>query len=918
MIVTDLPFRGARLGCVDENTLIDLLEGRLPPERLAEVEDHVDGCRECRVFMAETARAMAPEPAVAGGPSASSDVLGRGSSIGRYIILDVVGMGAMGVVYSAYDPELDRKIALKLLRADPALDSASSQGRLLREAQAIARLSHPNVIAIHDAGIAGEQAFVAMEFVEGRTLREWLREEPRSWRAVIQMFLRAGAGLAAAHAAGLVHRDFKPDNVLVGWDGSVRVTDFGLARALDAPAAVAPEEFRSPARGAGETQTGALLGTPAYMAPEQIEGKTADARSDIFSFCVALFEALHGHRPFAGDSLPELLAAIVQGRIREPARARAFPWIRHIVLRGLRAAPEERYPSMDALVEALTSYRSRHWVYRLVAAGVVVLIAALGATYAAGAFESESPCQGGERQLAGIWDAAERETARRSFLATRVPYAEDTWKRVDAALETYRRDWAAMYDQACQDAREGAEASGELIELRGACLDERLKELSALCKLFAAADARTMRGAVQATRALGDLAACADAPSLRAKVKLPRDAALRARVDAVRSEIAAAKEMRDAGQLGPGLSRGLQAVVSARAAGYRPAIAEALLALGRLQEVNGNLKAAYESLTQAAWEAEAGGHDAVVAEAAVRLLYVAGYRHVRRAEVDVWSRLASAALERIGGDRRLEALRLHNVGAAYSEEGKYEQALDVQERALVLWEKRPSPNLRWAARTHSSVGVSLMRLGRYAEAERHFRSSLGLLEDMLGPGHPTLNAPLSNLGILHRWKGRFDEALQYHQRAYALLQAALGREGFEVAIPLHNIAEVHLSQGRYREALSEFMAALATVMRKASTHPYVPRHATGVGEAYLGLGEPARAVVFLEKALAALQSQPSDAAELARTRFALARALWDLRRDRSRARGLAESARDSFAALQAVPIHRRALADVQAWLAAHR
>ncbi len=226
----------------------------------------------------------------------SAEALERGAAVGRYVILDRIGAGGMGVVYAAYDPELDRRVALKLLRTDRF--AAPGHLRLLREAKALARLTHPNVVAVHDAGTFGDQVFVAMELVEGETLRQWLEAGARSWREVLDRLLAAGRGLAAAHAAGLVHRDFKPENVLLGRDGRVRVVDFGLAKAL----ADAAEEPAAPDSG-GElasplTEWGAVLGTPAYMAPEQIRGIAADARSDQFSFCVALYEALYGERPF--------------------------------------------------------------------------------------------------------------------------------------------------------------------------------------------------------------------------------------------------------------------------------------------------------------------------------------------------------------------------------------------------------------------------------------------------------------------------------------------------------------------------------------------------------------------------------------------------------------------------------------------
>src|SRR5262245_41903110 len=301
---------------------------------------------------------------MAGGPgsgAATPEQLSKGASLGRYVVLGLIGRGGMGEVYAAYDPELDRKIAIKLLKvrggagADAAA-AADGRQRLLREAQAIARLSNPNVVVVHDVGTFGESVFIAMEFVDGHTLGYWLQAATRDWREVLNVYLAAGRGLVAAHAAGLVHRDFKPENVMITTTGEVRVMDFGLAReqrenlpALarqkataagkraaaiaetidladpDATAKLAPGgAIATPGSPSGGylqmklTQTGAVLGTPAYMAPEQFAGEDSDARTDQFSFSVALWEALYGRRPFAGNNAVELMANVVAGALREP------------------------------------------------------------------------------------------------------------------------------------------------------------------------------------------------------------------------------------------------------------------------------------------------------------------------------------------------------------------------------------------------------------------------------------------------------------------------------------------------------------------------------------------------------------------------------------------------------------------------
>jgi formylglycine-generating enzyme required for sulfatase activity len=299
------------------------------------------------------------------GDEADEDVLAKGTSVGRYLVLDRLGAGAMGVVYAAYDPELDRKIALKLLSRQEGRggDKARRQERLVREAKAIAKLSHPNVVGIFDVGVHEGQVFMAMEYLGGGTLRDWMNAKKRQWREIVKMFIQVGQGLAAAHAEGLIHRDFKPDNVLLDKTGTPKVADFGLVRLRSAALGVATAEAAEPLAPdlpidqtalAPLTRTGALAGTPAYMAPEQFLGKPIDARTDQFAFCVALFEGLYGARPFAGDTVIVLANAVAKGRMTDPPKDSDVPgWIRRHVQRGLAPDPAQRHEGFEGLLAAL-------------------------------------------------------------------------------------------------------------------------------------------------------------------------------------------------------------------------------------------------------------------------------------------------------------------------------------------------------------------------------------------------------------------------------------------------------------------------------------------------------------------------------------------------------------------------------------
>jgi serine/threonine protein kinase len=349
-----------------------LLEGRLPPPAVSDAARHIDRCISCRAVFTDVVRGFdaregglmcrveggARSTLRCPGEAGSTRIrpLSSGSVVGRYVALESIGAGSMGVVYRAHDPRLGRCVALKLVRTDAgATPSRTAQARLLREAQALARVSHPNVIAIYDVGTCDGGAFLAMELVEGGTLADWLRS-PRSWRDIVGMFRSAGEGLAAAHAAGLVHRDFKPANVLVGKDGRARVTDFGLVCAVG-DLATHQAAFRDAGPDhllASMTRTGTLIGTPAYMAPEQMRGGKADARSDVFSFCVALYEALYGERPFQGATLGEVSRAMTRGAIRPAPRGTKVPgWLRAILVGALQADPDQRLGGLPELLGAI-------------------------------------------------------------------------------------------------------------------------------------------------------------------------------------------------------------------------------------------------------------------------------------------------------------------------------------------------------------------------------------------------------------------------------------------------------------------------------------------------------------------------------------------------------------------------------------
>ncbi len=366
---------------------------------------------------------------VAGGSARAVATSPMPAAIGRYQVVGRIGEGGMGVVYEAVDPELKRRVAVKVVRG--AGGDAAGQGRLVREAQAMAQLSHASVVPVFDVGALAEAdgggVFIAMELVEGQTLRDWLKGAKRPWKAVVANLVAAGRGLAAAHAAGIVHRDFKPANVLVGMDGRVRVTDFGLARVDDAvfgesdAAGVDAGDGHvgtAPGAAARETRTGAIAGTPGYLAPEALDG-VIDARGDQFAFCVSLYEGLYGERPFDAGSgegrspLVSMAEEVKRGAVREPPRGAKVPgWLRAMVLRGLAADPAARWPSMTALLDAIERVPRRRRQVLLVVVGVVITASvAAGASIVQerSASRAATTMRGVRRSTSsGVWDTATR------------------------------------------------------------------------------------------------------------------------------------------------------------------------------------------------------------------------------------------------------------------------------------------------------------------------------------------------------------------------------------------------------------------------------------------------------------------------------------------------------------------------------
>jgi tetratricopeptide (TPR) repeat protein/tRNA A-37 threonylcarbamoyl transferase component Bud32 len=819
----------------------------------------------------------------------------RGDLIGRYIVLGLLGKGGMGVVYSAYDPELDRKVALKLLRVvnrRKGEDVDAKRMRLLREAKAIARLSHPSVVVVYDVGTWEDQVFIAMELVDGLTIPRWIETKKPKWREVLKVFIAAGEGIAAAHAADLIHRDLKPENVMVTRDEKVRVMDFGLARQIDRITDEGPFNAND-ADVDGDTQPGVrpaesrlthegnVVGTPAYMPPEQYLGVT-DERSDQFSFCVALYEMVYGQHPFEAKTAFGLTGNVQAGRIHEaPARTKVPVWLRKILLRGLRPRPEDRYPTMPDLLDALRkdpSVARKRW---LMAGAIFAAAGGLAYGFQRAADSKRAFCAAGPERLAGAWelgggskgvDGSGHASLRKAFLATGKPYAPDAVRGVTKLLDEYAARWVGLYRDSCEATNVRGDQSAELLDLRMSCLNDRLGGLHALTDIFRTATGEVVEHAVEAAHALTPLDGCSDVKQLRSLIP-PPDPTMRARVEQLRRELAQIKAVHDSGRYVAALEQLRPVVREAKELGYRPLEAEALVPMGRANAELGRYPEAEHILDEALRSALASRHDDLLAEFSAWQIWAVGSQG-RFAESEHWMRFADSIIERNGkSDSLMYSWILNNMGAVYYLQHRYAESLEYQQRAKTIKEKILGTEDPDFAATLGNVALALLKVGQPEKALTLIDRSLNIQRRALGNFHPTLADNLSNRGEILIALGKLQEALQAYRDANQLWQREFGHESPQAAYAL-----------------------------------------TGTGIVLTKLGKGREAIGHLEQALRIRETSDPDVGRLAETKFALAVALLESGTDAARATALA---RQSLEAYRRMPGREDQRSEVLAWLTKH-
>jgi serine/threonine-protein kinase len=709
------------------------------------------------------------------------------SRVGRYIMADRVGRGGLGEVYAARDIELDRTVAIKLPRTGRR---TSAVDRMLDEARAMARVSSPNVVEVFDVGLVDGQVFIAMEFVEGMTLDRWCSER-RPTREVVQAFGAAGRGLLAAHRAGLVHRDFKPSNVLVGRDGTVRVTDFGLATAVD-------------------TGGGNKAGTPRYMAPEQRRGESVDPRTDQFAFCSSMLRLLHG-------------------RLDVPAR------LGDALRRGIRQDPGERWPSMEPLLGVLDRAFERRWGRWAVAA--LLLAGGVGGAWWARQAEPESLCSNGRTAMDSTWNATRAAGVERAL--------SEAGGTHDAAAElgAWANAWTDAWTQACEPSFRGHDAAT-------LCLTEDRRRFAAVVGRLGAADRALAERSRSMVARLEPARRCLDAnPSI-----VPRpDAAIESVVDSHRATLAEVEADELAGDIRQGRDRLGVLLPEVHRLDYEPLLAETYYRRGRLQERAGAYQDAAESFETAYFSAARVGDIELQVDASTMLVTVEGIRLQHPQAAEVWLRHGNAAVKRLGDRVRAAALEVALAGTE-QQRGRLDAARRRYASAAQTQRELLGPRHPTLAATVNNLAAVVASQGDLEAAERRFSEAVEVFEASYGPSHPHVAGALANLGTVLAHRGRTREAIDMLDRALGILERRLGEDNPSLAPLLVNLGRQRLEAGEAEAAEAVFSRVLALrESALEGAHPEVAYAKINLGDAKHVVGDVVEAQRLFSEALAVLE-----------------------------------------------------------------
>lgn len=899
-------------------------------------------------------------------PSSVSILILPGEQVGCYKVCDRIDQGAMGVIWKALDVKLGRYVVLKLVRRKRAKDA-----RLRREAQALAQLSHPNVVQVHGIEEYRGQLFVVMELVIGKTLEEWQEGPPcPHWKECVRKYVGAGRGLDAAHSKELIHRDFKPSNCMIDdHHGRAKVLDFGLVRRSSTEGTADGERPVNRSAEIGDTlsqsltRTGTFLGTLAYMSPEALVGGPVDARSDQFSFCISLYEAIYGTRPFgsfAGKTKDEITDVVRKGEVLPAPRGSAVPLrLRRILLRGLAVESKRRWPSMSVLLDELERMSApRSWRWLAISLGLMTVVGlVLGVGLGMKQYaEVIHRCTGASAQVEGMWDESRQQAVRSAILGTDLTYAEDTLVRVQVKLDDYTSMWAEKYTDVCEATAIRQEQNEEEMSLRMACLREHKLNVEAVVDVLMRADRQVVENSVLLVMGLPALSQCDDVENLRQRTRhapISEDSEVAREADVLRAGLRAARAERDAGRYALALERVEPVAAQLEEWGHDAVLqAEALLERGRLRNANGRHSEAEEDLMRAYTLAVQHERDDLAFEAAKSLLSVVGTNPSRSKEA-FWLSWLAMPLSKLSGSPKKQAAYINILGNILAAQGEYKGAEEHHRQALELLEPVQEDAPRGIAKSLNDLGMMLASQGRYEEAQQLHQRVLEIREQTLGAGHPSVAMSLNNLGIALEGQGhyeqaechfrrslkirervlsstdphlaisvdslaivlymqeQYEEAERYYRRALQMRQDAPEPMGLDLAMSLNNLATALAAQGRREEAARNYEQALRLeedLLR--DDHPRMAYPLIGLAESYRARGDFAAAREYAARAVAIRVASDVDPLLLADARFVLARVLWPDRGERPRALELARQAREVYASVGA----DERVARIEGWL----
>jgi len=794
--------------------------------------------------------------------------IGAGALLaGRYQIEATLGRGGSGTVYRAWDRVLGEPIAIKILLPERARERSWIK-RLAREVKVARAIRHPNVCRVFELGHADGHWFVTMELGAGGTLRDLVQDGKSARRPLPERLEDARAicaGLAAIHAVGIIHRDVTPQNVLRMPDGRLVLTDFGLAIEMTA-------------------NTTIHGGTPNYMPPETLLGARGDQRADVWQLGVILHEILFGCRPtfdHEGERVTMKSPLTPEATPVEEELARlcadclgSNPALRPptaMVVAGRLAAAEIARPRapLDLLWLRAKGTARRH---RRIGLAALVVVAVGGVARSIQVAERPGLCRAAGEKLEGVWDGRMKSMVRLSFERSGRSYAADTFWSVNRLIDDYLTRWTGIYTEACEATNVRGEQSAEILDLRMACLRDRLNGVRALSQVFAHADGDVVDNAVGAAGALGTLELCSDPKLLRNVLPPPEDVAARDEVSRIRGGIADAKALHDSGNEKRATASLRTLVDDARRVHYPPVLAEALVLLGEVEELSGDNDAAHQTFREVVWQAEASRYDEVRAEAATMLVITSG----RRGEYDEaadWTNDADAILKRIGGHDRLRAWLEMNIAINLRRQGRNEESLQHDRRAIAFKEQAGASRGDIAGNLNN-LALTLSDMGRFQEALDNLTRAIKDLGQERGAEHPIVATFISNQGETLGRLGRHGESRLAYQRALTIEERTYGAESTNLAYPL-----------------------------------------TGLGESYLADHQSVAAIAPLERAQRIRQAHEKDAALVAETDFSLARALWETNTARDRALRLAAEARAAYArSSTSAPGDAQRIAEIDRWL----